>query len=57
MVECARDGVRLALDAPRNISILREELTDVEVENKKAVAPDRKNFSKLCKALKKISRN
>ena len=56
VVECAGDGVRLAFDAPRNISILREELSQMEVENKKAAAPDRKNFSKLCRALKQIGK-
>ena len=40
VIECAADGVRLAIDAPRQISILREELTEAEQANKTASAPD-----------------
>ncbi len=28
VIECAGDGVRLAIDAPKQISILREELSE-----------------------------
>lgn len=40
IVECAADGVRLAIDAPKQISILREELSEAEQTNKTASAPD-----------------
>ena len=30
IIECASDGVRIAIDAPKQISILREELSEVE---------------------------
>ncbi|MDE6961035.1 MAG: carbon storage regulator CsrA, partial [Lachnospiraceae bacterium] len=30
IIECAGDGVRLAIDAPKQISILREELSEAE---------------------------
>lgn len=40
IVECAADGVRLAIDAPRQISILREELSEAEQINKTALVPD-----------------
>ncbi len=40
IVECAADGVRLAIDAPRQISILREELSEAEKINKTALVPD-----------------
>ncbi len=39
MIETASDGVRLAIDAPKQISILREELSHAEEENRKAIAP------------------
>lgn len=39
ILECAGDGVRIAIDAPRQISILREELSEAEAVNKTAIAP------------------
>lgn len=39
VVDCAGDGVRLAIDAPKQISILREELSEAEQSNKAALAP------------------
>lgn len=39
VIESAADGVRLAIDAPRQVSILREELSQAEQENKDSVAP------------------
>lgn len=40
ILECASDGVRLAIDAPKQISILREELSEAEQINKTAITPD-----------------
>ncbi|HBN55648.1 MAG TPA: carbon storage regulator [Lachnospiraceae bacterium] len=40
IIECAGDGVRLAIDAPKQISILREELSEAEQSNKTASAPN-----------------
>lgn len=40
IIECAADGVRLAIDAPKQISILREELSAAEQTNKMALTPD-----------------
>ena len=40
IIECAGDGVRLAIDAPRQISILREELSEAEQSNKTALKPN-----------------
>ena len=40
VIECAGDGVRLAIDAPKQISILREELSEAEQSNKTALTPD-----------------
>jgi carbon storage regulator len=39
VVECAADGVRIAIDAPTQVSILREELSKAETENKQSIAP------------------
>lgn len=40
VIECAADGVRIAIDAPKQISILREELSEAEQTNKNASTPD-----------------
>lgn len=40
IIECAADGVRLAIDAPKQISIIREELSEAEQTNKTALTPD-----------------
>lgn len=40
IIDCASDGVRLAIDAPKQISILREELSEAEQSNKAALTPD-----------------
>ena len=40
VIETAADGVRIAIDAPKHISILREELAHAEEENRSAVAKD-----------------
>lgn len=53
IIECAGDGVRLAIDAPKQISILREELSEVEQSNKKASAPDMGSVLALQSILKK----
>ena len=40
VIETAADGVRIAIDAPKHISILREELSHAEEETRSAVAKD-----------------
>ena len=40
VIETAADAVRIAIDAPKHISILREELSHAEEENRSAVAKD-----------------
>lgn len=47
IIECASDGVRLAIDAPKQISILREELSEAEQTNKMASKPDMNSVWKL----------
>ena len=37
LLECASDGVRIAIDAPKQISIIREELSEAERINKAAI--------------------
>lgn len=39
VLECGSEGVRIAIDAPKQISILREELSKAEVVNKDAMTP------------------
>ena len=34
IIDCAGDGVRLAIDAPKQISILREELSEADKPTK-----------------------
>ena len=41
VIECAADGVRLAIDAPKQISILREELSEAEQTNKLSLTPNK----------------
>ena len=41
VLDCSPSGtVRLAIDAPRHLSILREELAEAALSNKEAVRPD-----------------
>lgn len=47
IIECAGDGVRLAIDAPKQISILREELSEAEQTNKISLTPDSTSVWKL----------
>jgi len=47
IIECAGDGVRLAIDAPKQVSILREELSEAEQVNKTAMTPDMNSVWKL----------
>lgn len=43
VIECAADGVRLAIDAPKQISILREELSEAEQTNKMSLIPNKES--------------
>ncbi|MCI8584802.1 MAG: carbon storage regulator CsrA [Lachnospiraceae bacterium] len=53
IIECAGDGVRLAIDAPKQISILREELSEAEQSNKTALSPNINSVMLLQSLLKK----
>lgn len=54
VVESASDGVRLAIDAPKQISILREELSIAEQENKEAISPKAEAITSLQDSLRNI---
>lgn len=54
ILECAGDGVRVAIDAPRHISILREELSEAEQINRSALAPSVDSILSLQNALSSI---
>ena len=43
VLESGSDGVRLAIDAPKQVQILREELVEATKANQEAVAADRKS--------------
>lgn len=56
VLETAADGVRLAIDAPRQMSILREELSDAEEENRaSSIVPDYDAVTQLQSLLLKKS--
>ncbi len=45
IVDCAADGVRIAIDAPKQVSILREELSQATIFNQEALAPQASSIS------------
>lgn len=58
IIECAPDGVRIAIDAPKQVSIIREELSEAEQMNKNALAPKVSSVRSLQAALtQSISKN
>lgn len=57
IIECAADGVRVAIDAPKQISILREELSEAEQTNKSALAPNVNSVMLLQSILKQRAGN
>lgn len=57
IIECASDGVRLAIDAPKQISILREELSEAEQINKTAIIPDMSSVWMLQSLLRHDDKN
>lgn len=54
ILECAADGVRVAVDAPKHVSILREELSEAEQINRGALAPSTDSLLSLQTALSHI---
>lgn len=51
ILDCANDGVRVAIDAPRHISVLREELSEAEQLNRGSLAPSTDSLLSLQNAL------
>lgn len=51
IIECAADGVRIAIDAPKQVSIIREELSEAEQMNKSALAPKASQIRSLQAAI------
>lgn len=47
IVECGSGGVKLAIDAPKQFSILREELSEAAMNNKEALSPDVRSIRSL----------
>ena len=53
VLESGSDGVRLAIDAPKQVQILREELVEATIANQEAVAAvDKEKLEKLKGMLK-----
>lgn len=57
IVDCAADGVRIAIDAPRQVSILREELSQAALFNQDALAPAIGPIDSLLNVLNQNSSN
>ena len=53
VIECAGDGVRLAIDAPKQIAMLREALSEAEQSNKTASTPNIDSVMMLKSILKR----
>ena len=53
ITECASSGVRLAIEAPKQISVIREELFEAEKMNKASLAPESSSVRSLQAALQR----
>jgi carbon storage regulator len=53
ITECASNGVRLAIEAPKQISVIREELFEAEKMNKASLAPESSSVRSLQAALRR----
>lgn len=51
ITECSSNGVRLAIEAPRQVSIVREELFEAAQINREALAPKASSVRSLHAAL------
>lgn len=51
ILECSSGEVRLAINAPKHLSILREELSEAESLNKAATMPDAQSLQAVTAAL------
>ena len=53
ITECASSGVRLAIEAPKQIPVVREELYEAEKMNKASLAPETSSVRSLQAALQR----
>ena len=53
ITECASSGVRLAIEAPKQIPVVREELFEAETMNKASLAPETSSVRSLQAALQR----
>lgn len=54
VIETGPDGARIAIDAPRNVSILRKELIDAaQAANRESAAADQATLLKMKELLEK----
>lgn len=51
IVDCGSGGVRLAIDAPKQVAVMREELAEAERMNKASLAPETSSVRSLQAAL------
>ncbi len=51
ILECTAEGIRVAIDAPKEIPIVREELIEAEKVNKTSLAPKASSVRSLQAAL------
>nr|WP_284698142.1 carbon storage regulator [Thermoanaerobacterium thermosaccharolyticum] len=47
------ENIKIGINAPKNVSVVRKELLEVKDENKKAVLIDKSSLKKLEKLIKK----
>lgn len=57
VVESAADGVRLAIDAPRQVSIIREELSNAEAINREAISSNATSVDQMIRRISSLRQN
>jgi carbon storage regulator len=57
VVESAADGVRLAIDAPRQVSIIREELSNAEAINREAISSNATSVDQMIRKISTLRQN
>ena len=54
---CASDWIRIAIDAPKQFSIIREELSQAELANKSAISPASSSVRSFQAAMSRHTQN
>lgn len=57
IVECSSSGVRISVEAPKQIPVIREELSEAAKMNKASLAPKTSSVQSLQSALKQYLLN